>query len=116
MVFDLLLQHGANLDDSDALHAAAGAGESTTERLEMLSYLLDTVKLDINAIAKHGPPAGRGLGRGTPLHSAIFVQAKERIRFLLDRGAHLDTRNTLGQTALEFAMEWDLTESMELLK
>ena len=116
MVFDLLLQHGACLDDSDALHAAAGAGESMTERVEMLAYLLDSAKMDINAIAKHGPPAGRGVGRGTPLHSAIFAQAKDRVNFLLDRGANVDARNTLGQTALEFAIEWDPSGSAELLK
>ena len=116
VVFDLLLQRGAYLEDSDALHAAAGAGESTTERLEMLAYLLDTVKLDINAVAKHGPPVGRGLGRGTPLHSAIFAQAKDRVKFLIDRGAKVDARNTLGQAALEFAIEWDPTGSAELLK
>ena len=116
-VFNLLLQHGANLDDSTALHAAAaGAGETTSGRIEMMAFLLDTVKMDINAIAKHGPPAGRGLGRGTPLHSAAFVQKRETIEFLLARNADVDARNTLGQTALEFAGEWGLDESAETLR
>ena len=115
VVFDLLLQQGANLEDSDALHAAAGA-EGTRGREEMLAYLLDTRNLDINSIAKHGPPAGRGLGRGTPLHSATFAQAGGRIQFLLDRGADIDARNSAGQTALEFAMAWELIESLKVLE
>lgn len=115
-VFNLLVQHGANLEDSDALHAAAGAGEPKSGRIEIMAFLLDTVSMDINAIAKYGPPAGRGLGRGTPLHSAAFVQNRERIEFLLARNADVDVRNTLGQTALEFAREWDLDESAEILR
>ena len=82
----------------------------------MMAFLLDTVKMDINAIAKHGPPASRGVGRGTPLHSAALVQNKERVEFLLARDADVDVRNTLGQTALEFAREWDLDESAEILR
>ena len=82
----------------------------------MIAFLLDTVRMDINAIAKYGPPAGRGLGRGTPLHSAAFVQKRETIEFLLARNADVDAKNTLGQTALEFAGEWGLDESAEILR
>ena len=115
VVFELLLQYGADLGDSDALHAAAGVEVGTTGRLQMITFLLDTMKMDVNAIAKYGPPATRGLGRGTPLHSAIFAQATDRIEFLLARGADPDARNTLNQTALDFAVEWELSESVDIL-
>lgn len=89
---------------------------ATPGRIEMIAFLLDTVRMNINAVEKHGAPAGRGLGRGTSLHSATFVQNREGIEFLLARNADVNARNTLGQTALEFAREWDLDESAEILR
>ena len=114
-VFQLLLEHGADVEDSDALHAAAGAETHMSGRLEMITFLLKTVKMGINAIAKHGPPASRGIGKGTPLHNAVFVQAKDRIEFLLAQGANPDARNSLDQTAMEFATEWELSDSVDIL-
>ena len=115
-VFSPLVQHGASIRRSDVLHVAAGAAKNTPERPEMMAFLLDTVKMDISTIAKHGPPAGRGIWRGMPLHSATVMQAKDRIEFLLERGAGADARNTLGQAALNFAGEWDLDDSAEIYK
>lgn len=115
-VLDLLIAHGAKLEESDALHSAAGECEGVPGRVEMMRHLLDDLGADVNAIEKRGVPAGRGLGRGTPLHSAAYAGRKERIVLLLDKGANRERKNTLGQTVVEFAVAQELEEVLELLK
>lgn len=114
-VLDVLLDHGLELEDTDALHAAAGAFEAPPGRLEMMARLLD-LGMDINAIEQRGQPSSRGTGKGTPLHSAVYVDEKEHVAFLLKRGADKEVRNTLGQTAVEFAVAQESPESLGLLK
>ena len=115
-VLDVLLNHGLNrLEDTDALHAAAGASEAPPGRLEMMAHLLE-LGMDINAIEHRGQPGSRGTGKGTPLHSAVYVDEKEHVAFLLKRGADKEVRNTLGQTAIEFAIVQKSPDSIVLLK
>ena len=114
-ILDLLIAHGAKIEDSDALHSAAGECEGIPGRVEMMAHLVADLRMDINAIERSGPPAGRGLGRGTPLHSAVYAGKRERIVFLLERGANREAKNTLGQTPLEFAVAQDLPESESVL-
>ena len=111
-VLDTLLEHGLKLEDSDALHSVAGASEAPSGRLEMMVHLLN-LGIDINAIEKRGQPSSRGIGKGTPLHSAVYIDEREHVAFLLERGADKYVRNTLGQTAIEFA---EVQESWETLK
>ena len=114
-VLDVLLNHGSDLEDTDALHAAAGASEAPPGRLEMMAHLLD-LGMDMNAIEQRGQPGSRGTGKGTPLHSAVYVDEKEHVAFLLKKGADKEVRNTLGQTAIEFAIAQESPESIVLLK
>ena len=97
-VLDFLLNHGLNLDETDALHAAAGAFEAPPGRLKMMARLLD-LGMDINAIEQRGKPGSRNTVKGTPLHSAVYVDEEENIAFLLERGADKEVRNTLSADA-----------------
>ncbi len=115
VVFDLLLAHGAKLEDSDALHSAAGEKEKQPGRIEMMAHLLD-LGMDINAIGRREYPAGRRIGRGTPLQSAVAPEEVERIEFLLKRGADREVKNTLGQTPLEYAIARGFATSEAVLK
>ena len=114
--FDLLVAHGAKVEDSDALVAAAGELEQQPERVEMLAHLLEKYGIDINAIERSEQSRGRGMGRGTALHAAVYAQEPVRIVFLLNKGAEPSIRNTLGQTALEFAIHHELDLSIDALK
>ena len=97
------MTHGARLEDSDALHSAAGERKNRPGRVEMMAYLLD-LGMDINAIGRRDYPPSRRIGRGTPLHAAVGAREVNRIEFLLKRGANTEVRNTLGQTPLDFAV------------
>jgi len=114
-VFDLLLKHGAKLDDSGALYSAAGELEKVSGRVEMMSHLLD-MGMDIDALWRRVFPAGRRIGRGTSLHAATSSQQHNRILLLLEKWAEMEVKNTLGQTPLEYAIGKDLTTSIEVLK
>lgn len=115
-ILDLLIAHGAKIEGSDALHSAAGECENVPGRVEMMVHLIDDLGMDIDAIERSGPPAGRGLGRGTPLHSAVYAGKREAIHCLVERGADQNAKNSLGQTPLEFAIAQDLPESESTLK
>ena len=114
-VLDVLLEHGLKLEQTDALHSAAGAFEARPERLDMMAHLLD-LGMDINAIENKGQPSSRGTGKGTPLHSAVYADMKEHVAFLLEKGADKEVRNTLGQTVLEFAVAQESLQALELLR
>ena len=113
-VLDLLIEHGLNLEDSDALHSVAGAMDGPPGRLDMIAHLL-ALGMNINAIEKVGQPESRGIGRGSPLHSAVCVELEEHVAFLLERGADITVKNTLGQDVTEFARAQESWEIMELL-
>lgn len=114
-VLDLLIAHGARLEDSDALHSAAGEREKKPGRVEMMSHLLH-LGMDINALAQREYPAGRRIGRGTPLQAAVAPEEPDRIQFLIEHGANQEVKNTLGQTPLEYAIERGFTTSEAILR
>lgn len=114
-VFELLITHGARLEDSDALHSAAGEREKRPGRVEMMAYLLE-LGMQINALGRREYPVSRRIGRGTPLHAAVATQDIDRIEFLLRNGADTGVRNTLGQTALEYAIAKTFAASEAFLK
>ena len=113
-MLDFLIEHGLKLEDSDALHTAAGAIEAPPGRIEMMEHLLD-LGMDINAIEKEGLPDSTDTGRGTPLHCAVYAENKEHVAFLLKKGANKETKNTLGQTAIDFAESQKSWRTLELL-
>ena len=115
-LFDLLVQHGARLEDSDALHSAAGAREKPEGRIEMMRHLLELNVFDVNALERREYPSARRRGRGTPLHSGVAPQEVERLKLLLEHGADLQGKNTMGQTALEYAAARGFTVSEAFLK
>lgn len=115
-LFDLLVQHGARLEDSDALHSAAGAREKPEGRIEMMRHLLELNVFDANALERREYPPARRRGRGTPLHSGVAPQEVERLKLLLEHGADLQGKNTMGQTALEYAAARGFTVSEAFLR
>ncbi|KAG8526394.1 uncharacterized protein KY384_000388 [Bacidia gigantensis] len=115
-IFDLLVQHGARLEDSDALHSAAGARETKEGRVEMMKHLLDLGVFDVNALERREYPPSRRRGRGTPLHNAVLSEDVERLRLLLAYGTDLERENTMGETAEEFAADRGFKISEAFLK
>ena len=113
-IIDLLIEHGLKLEDSDALHSVAGAIDGPPGRLDMMAHLL-TLGMNINAIEKVGQPESRGIGKGSPLHSAVCVELEEHVAFLLERGADKRVKNTLGQDVTEFARAQESWEIVKLL-
>jgi hypothetical protein len=75
---DLLIEHGAKIDKSFALHTAA----STKNNIAMMEHLIE-LGADVNEY-QHSPYYGI---QGTPLRHAIRSGRVENIRFLLDKGA-----------------------------
>ena len=110
-VFELLLQHGADVSHCTPLHAAAGASEDAG-RIPMLTYLIDELGFDVDA--DDGMKGMRSLG--TPLHYAIRVGGVEKVRFFRDKGASLERRNRMGSTALEEAEKTAYGEVIQVLK
>ncbi len=110
-VMQALLAAGADpalgpRDGTTPLIVAAGLGvveEETripeTRRLQALEMLLD-LGADINAVNAAG---------NTALHAAAFVGFDAVARFLVQRGAFLNTKNKRGQTPLKVASGVELT-------
>lgn len=91
-IFALLLDHGAVLSNSDALHRAAGASRKLPpgERIPMLKYLLG-LGLDPNAIDDGIRVAEDRRGQhGSPLQYAIIWGRREEAKWLLEHGADPD--------------------------
>ncbi len=109
-VFDLLLEHGAKLENSLPLHAAAKS-DKDGERISMMAHLLE-LGVDVN-----GSDDSRGpYGFGTPLHHAIRERHIQIVRFLLGKGANPHIRNRAGDTAFGQAEKTTCAQIIELLK
>lgn len=120
-VVELLLQRGAKIECSSALHAAARTGRADSEAFPVMAYLLDH-GADINALEHQGSPEyfermkmERRHAFGTALHSATFSRKKERVRFLLERGADRDVLNTQGGTVAGSIREDDEESGIDAL-
>jgi ankyrin repeat protein len=75
----------------------------------------------MESLLAHKPPALPNLKNSsygsTALHLAIrYSDDPAKVRLLLDYGADKTIRNDVGQTALEYAREWDRTECIKVLK
>ena len=106
--FDLLLEHGAKLENSFPLHDAAGGGSD--ERIPMMAHLIK-LGVDVN-----GSDIARVRFRhGTPLHCAVISRHPGTIRFLLENGADPHIADVYGVTPLEAAKRLGNQEIITLL-
>ncbi|MCJ1379688.1 hypothetical protein MMC17_002790 [Xylographa soralifera] len=109
--FDLLLAHGARLENSLPLHAAAEVAADAEAVVPMLQHLL-SLGVDVNAsdhVKGHA-------GLGTPLHYAIRAGRLAAVGFLVEHGADLAVRNSHHKTVVEEAQSWGHTQIVELLE
>ncbi|KAK4982522.1 hypothetical protein LTR66_009230 [Elasticomyces elasticus] len=142
-VIALLLDSGATIEPSNALHLAA-RGRSKAERelqprglpiddsalLPTMNFLLDR-GANINTIEDPGEPTAhvaaaamraRKVGLtvtrdlGTPLHEAAKYGMLERARLLLQRGADPSIRSAQGKTALDWAQKHGHPQMVDLLR
>lgn len=89
------------------LHRAAQAGN-----LRVAKLLLDH-GADPNIYDKYRGPFGYAYGSGTPLKYAITCPDKEMAKFLIERGAKLNRKDSLGNTELHLSV---LTGNTDLTK
>jgi ankyrin repeat protein len=109
-VFDLLLEHGAKLENSCPLHAAAG-NSAAGDSIPMMAHLLE-LGVDVN-----GSDKLRGAyQRGTPLHHAVNSGCIENVRFLLEKGADPHIRGPWGTTPIEEAERFSSPQVVQLLR
>lgn len=122
----LLVEHGARIKGSQALHAAAttsaiemgeGNFQSVASRVEILKILLD-----------HGAGANemevdpKELGRprashtGTPLHHAVKDGSVEAVQYLLAYGADVSSPSWSGLTAMETARMYQRQDMVDALQ
>lgn len=110
-IVDLLLEHGAVLSNSVALHAAAGSQNSDAERVPMLSHLLD-LGLDVNVIDE-----SQGIySRGTPLWYAVSAGMIERARFLMKNGADPHRKGGWPASPFDEAEAHGMADFLELFR
>ena len=100
-VFALLLQHGAKLQNSLPLHAAAAStSKSDGESIPLMEYLLE-LGVDID-----GSDEARGFtALGTPLQYAVRERMVQRVEFLLSKGADVRVVGRGRVTALQLARQ-----------
>ena len=111
-IFSLLLRHGAKLENSLPLHAAAAStSKGDEESLAMMGYLLQ-LGVDID-----GSDESRGFrALGTPLHYAIRGGMIERVRFLLMSGSNVKIAGRGGLMPLALAMQTGKEELIALVE
>lgn len=108
----LLLEHGANVQTSQALMGAAESG-----RVDSATILLDH-GADINEVFRHhlyDDDDSRDT-IGTALHVAITHDQEGFVRFLLRRGARTDLADAEGFTPRQLAQAQEKTEMVNLLR
>ncbi|KAF2870768.1 ankyrin repeat-containing domain protein [Massariosphaeria phaeospora] len=106
-LLQLLIDHGARLENANPLHAAVSscASSHSSFRISNLKFLLGK-GMDINAIESFGEGSKfivphRPLG--TPLHHAVRFGNVEICKFLLENGADPNKKGTHWGTPLEWA-------------
>lgn len=106
---DLLRQHGADLQSSDAVVAAAGYG-----RVDTVSFL-PSKGADIHEFP---PPDPEDVGCDdleSPLHAAVAAGELGVAEYLIKKGAKTSLRDSQGRTPLARARENRDTEMIKLL-
>ena len=106
-MIDILLEHGAILENSRAINAAMFRETNNADVIEMVKHLLKC-GADINQLAFSMP----GHHWGTrPLCIAAGLGNMELIHWLLDHGADPMARDRLGLPPLGWANDWGQDEA-----
>ncbi|GKZ36056.1 hypothetical protein AbraIFM66950_006931 [Aspergillus brasiliensis] len=95
-IIDLLLDHGANIHNSNVLHYAACRRDGRA--IPIMEHLLQR-GADVN---EFGYPAFLHFG-GTPLHAASYQGNLPAVRWLLQHGANSGLQDSQGSTPLDIA-------------
>jgi ankyrin repeat protein len=96
---ELLLQNGASIAGSGAMHSAAKSG-----RTEVLAFLFEN-GADINEIPTMSWIRADEPRLGTPLHAAVKGNQRSAVGFLLTHGADASVMDSDGKTAFQVARE-----------
>jgi ankyrin repeat protein len=109
---ELLLKHGANIQNTNSLLRACVYG-----RIEMINLLLD-YGIDVNEIPDNELTTDRDRkrGLGTALHIAARKNQEEVVRVLLKRGADRAMVDSLDKTVLDIANMSGHKAIVELLR
>ncbi len=114
-----LLEKGADLHRSSALQIVAGSRGVGPQYISMMAFLLDR-GANINALYHQGSPEYFERVKdkeplGTALHHAARRGRKDRVQFLLDRGADPNVRDTAGRLPVDSVNVRDETGIQDLL-
>ncbi|KAF2104454.1 ankyrin [Rhizodiscina lignyota] len=101
-VIDMLLEKGARIDNSAALHHAVASDWPVTDRLGMISHLLN-VGANINYVHRDEWFVRESMG--TALHVAARLQRVQEAKLLLYGGADVETKARGGRNALDEAIK-----------
>lgn len=113
---EMLKQYGAEFTKSNALHEAAQKN-GTAGCHKKMTWLLDVAGVDINQREwwwddEYNRLNG-DMGFKTALQCAVQARKIENVRFLLNRGADLEVRDTTGRRVAEMARELRFIEAFE---
>jgi ankyrin repeat protein len=97
-MIDMLISHGAKIENRTALNHAVSSSNEDVERLPIMEHQLE-LGADINGMNL----VGHGSKAGTPLHCKVKEGKLERARFLLHNGADPHKENRRGALPLEMA-------------
>lgn len=122
----LLVEHGARIKGSQALHAAAttsaieideGNFQSVPSRVEILKILLDH-GADVNEMEVDPKALGRPRASytGTPLHRAVKDGSVEAVQCLLAHGADVSSPSWSGLTAMETVQMYERQDMVDALQ
>lgn len=122
----LLVEHGARIKGSQALHAAAttsaieideGNFRPVPSRIEILKILLDH-GADANEMEMDPKELGRPRAShtGTPLHRAVKDGSVEAVQCLLAYGADVSSPSWSGLTAMETAQMYQRQDMVDVLQ
>lgn len=110
-IIDILLEHGAILQNSRAIHEAIFRETTTTDVIEMVEHLTKR-GADVNQLAFSMTGLFWG---GRPLAPAAGLGDIELIHWLLDRGADPTAGNRHGLPPCGFAKYYEHEEADKLL-
>lgn len=110
-IIDILLEHGAILQNSRAIHAAIFQETTTTDVIEMVEHLTKR-GADVNQLAFSMTGLFWG---GRPLTLAAGLGDMELIHWLLDRGADPTAGDRHGLPPCGFAKYYEHEEAGKLL-
>ena len=116
-VIEMLVQHGGRIQSSNVLPWAAKT--SLPDRNGVIRYFLDK-GVHIDALEfEHDEKIFKKYSKkafGTALHHASKRGNVQVVSFLLQMGARRDLRDSVGKTALEYALEEDLQEVVSVFE